>query len=326
LTTKGTITLNPTAAPSADTPEGPAGMGVLEWLNARIYDPSTRSFLSTDPLPPITGASWAANPYHYAANNPLSFTDPTGLRPMTDADLRAYTDRHSQGLVANAWSATTDWISHNWEYIAAGAAIAAGVALMFTGIGGPAGLILIGAASGALISGGVTIATQKATTGTVDWGQVGKATIEGAALGAATGGMILVAGQLVAASRIATLTQQGSITSRTASALMPIEATVSTDTVVLEHYPAYVDLARATGGRTFQVPTKIWDSMSTTEQWAANQRFLDRAISRSSDIRLATPASRAREGSYFERELQYLQSNGYTVAPDGMSLNLPTSP
>jgi hypothetical protein len=144
---------------------------------------------------------------------------------MTDADLRAYNDTHSQGLVASAWSATTDWISHNWEYIAAGAAIAAGVALMFTGIGGPAGLILIGAASGALISGGAAIATQKATTGTIDWGQVGKATIEGAALGAATGGVFLTAGKLLTTSRLTTLTRQAPITEQTTTALTPVQAT-----------------------------------------------------------------------------------------------------
>ncbi len=103
-------------------------------------------------------------------------------------------------------------------------------------------------------------------------------------------------------------------------------AAKSADTVVLGHYPEYVDVAKATGGRTFQVPTKVWDSMSPTEQWAANQKFLDRAIARGSNIQLATPANAAREGSYFERELQYMQSQGYTVSPDGMSLIAPGGP
>ncbi len=103
-------------------------------------------------------------------------------------------------------------------------------------------------------------------------------------------------------------------------------AAKSADTVVLGHYPEYVDLAKATGGRTFQIPTKVWDSMSPTEQWAANQKFLDRAIARGSNIRLATPANAAREGSYFERELQYMQSRGYTVGPNGMSLIAPGGP
>jgi hypothetical protein len=60
--------------------------------------------------------------------------------------------------------------------------------------------------------------------------------------------------------------------------------------------------------------------MSPEEQWAANQKFLDRAIARGSDIQLATPADAAREGSFYERELQYLQSKGYTVGPGGTTM------
>jgi len=66
--------------------------------------------------------------------------------------------------------------------------------------------------------------------------------------------------------------------------------------------------------------------MSPTEQWAANLKFLDRAITRGSNMQLATPANAAREGSFFERELQYMQSKGYTVGPDGMSPIAPGAP
>jgi hypothetical protein len=66
--------------------------------------------------------------------------------------------------------------------------------------------------------------------------------------------------------------------------------------------------------------------MSPTEQWTANQKFLDRAISRGSNIQLATAANAAREGSFFEHELQYMQSRGYTVGSDGMSLIAPGGP
>jgi RHS repeat-associated protein len=103
-------------------------------------------------------------------------------------------------------------------------------------------------------------------------------------------------------------------------------AAKNVDNVVLGHYPEYVDLAKATGGRTFQVPTSVWDKMSPAEQWTANQKFLDRAIAHGSNIQLATPANAAREGSFFERELQYMQSRGYTVGPDGMSLIAPGGP
>jgi RHS repeat-associated protein len=45
------------------------------YYNARYYDPDIGRFFSSDPIP--TG-----NPYSYAVNNPLKFTDPTGMFGM----------------------------------------------------------------------------------------------------------------------------------------------------------------------------------------------------------------------------------------------------
>jgi hypothetical protein len=101
------------------------------------------------------------------------------------------------------------------------------------------------------------------------------------------------------------------------------KATTEVDHVVLGHYPSYVESAARSGGRTFQVPKHIWDAMSPGEQWAANQKFLDRAIARGSEIRLATPANAAREGSYYERELQYLTSKGYQPNASGTRMTPP---
>ncbi|NNC11906.1 type IV secretion protein Rhs [Planctomonas sp. JC2975] len=157
-----------------------AGFAPLEWLGARTYDPATHGFLATDPLPPVPGAGWASNPYSYAGNNPLAFSDPTGLHPLTDDELR----KQTQGWLSKAWDATTHWVGDNWEYLVAGAAIVGGIALMCTGVGGPAGIALM-AASGALIAGGADTAIQKATTGKVDWGQVAVTAVVGAATGGA---------------------------------------------------------------------------------------------------------------------------------------------
>ncbi|QWC84619.1 hypothetical protein KLP28_13745 [Nocardioidaceae bacterium] len=148
---------------------GPEGLGVsatgvlhlagLEWMGARAYDPATRGFLTVDPLDPTPGAPWAGNPYSYAGNDPLHATDPTGLSPLTDADLQSYlADR--QG----AFHAAGEWAKNNWEYVAGGAMVIAGGALMFTGVGGPAGAMLMAAGADTII--------QKATTGDVNWGQV----------------------------------------------------------------------------------------------------------------------------------------------------------
>jgi len=92
---------------------------------------------------------------------------------------------------------------------------------------------------------------------------------------------------------------------------------------VLGHYPAYVEKAAELGARRFNVPTNIWNKMSPAQQWAANQKFLDRMIARGDQVILATPANAARAGSFFARELQYLKSQGYQLADDGLSMFKP---
>lgn len=80
------------------SPTGTVLAAGLELTGARAYDPSVRSFLSPDPLPPVVGAAWAHNPYAFAGNDPVNQTDPTGLRPITDAELAAHGAGH-QGLL-----------------------------------------------------------------------------------------------------------------------------------------------------------------------------------------------------------------------------------
>ena len=160
--------------------------GGLEWMQARVYDGGSRSFLSTDPLAPVTGSAWAGNPYSFAGDDPVNRSDPWGLSPVTEADLQAYRDNNN-GSLHNAASAAKSWVGDNWEYIAGGAMIVAGVALMFTGVGGPAGIALM-AGSGALMSAGASTVIQKHQNGSVDWKQVGVDGAIGAVAGAAGGG------------------------------------------------------------------------------------------------------------------------------------------
>jgi hypothetical protein len=63
--------------------------------------------------------------------------------------------------------------------------------------------------------------------------------------------------------------------------------------------------------------------MSSAARWAANTRFLDRAIAKGDEFLLATRASAARAGSFYAREREYLASRGYRVAEDGLRLMAP---
>jgi len=154
----------------------------LEWLGARAYDPRTKGFLSADPQPAPTGAAWAANPYAYAGNDPVHALDPLGLSPVTDAELAGYAES-LQGPLARAAGAAGHWLQDNWEYVAGGAMVVAGGVLVATGVGGPVGMMLIGAGADTII--------QKATTGEVNWGQVA---VSGA-FGAVGGGVATTIGR-----------------------------------------------------------------------------------------------------------------------------------
>ena len=89
---------------------------------------------------------------------------------------------------------------------------------------------------------------------------------------------------------------------------------------VLGHYPEYSNLADSLGHRRFDIPKQAWDRMTDAERWTANQKFLDRTISRSDGIILSTPLDKVRPGSYFARELEYLFGKGYRPSADGTRL------
>jgi hypothetical protein len=94
--------------------------------------------------------------------------------------------------------------------------------------------------------------------------------------------------------------------------------------VVIGKFPEYVELSDARNARRFEIPLEAWDRMTEAEQWAANQKFLDRAIARGDDIVLATPiTARTPPTGYYAREIDYMLSQGYKVSPDGKRLIKP---
>ena len=58
--------------------------------------------------------------------------------------------------------------------------------------------------------------------------------------------------------------------------------------------------------------------MSDADVWAANQKFLDRAIGRGDVFVLASDS--IRPGSFVEKEIKYLLGKGYVLSPDRIHL------
>jgi hypothetical protein len=73
---------------------------------------------------------------------------------------------------------------------------------------------------------------------------------------------------------------------------------------VLGKYPEYVNLADDLGARRFSVPDEVWNRMSDAERRTANQTFLDRAIARGSEVRLASPPTASNLTGYYAREIR----------------------
>ena len=105
-----------------------------------------------------------------------------------------------------------------------------------------------------------------------------------------------------------------------AEALAPPGASISPIAVV-GHYPEYVKLGEELGAKVFSIPSQIWNKMSAAEQWAANVKFLDRAIGRGDQILLSNPVKNINDVSgTFRKELDYLIKKGYRLSEDGTQM------
>ena len=59
----------------------------LQYLRARYYLPATGRFISKDPFPGLLTQPASLTPYVYALNNPVLFTDPSGLYVESPLDI-----------------------------------------------------------------------------------------------------------------------------------------------------------------------------------------------------------------------------------------------
>ena len=139
-------------ARGATSPPG-LHVGGMTLLGARVYDPRTRQFLSTDPLMTVPGSNGGASAYTYAWQDPVNFVDPTGLRPVSKEEYDAIREREEQGRLGQAWEAIKE---DPWGTIAMVGVVAVGVGLMFV----PGGQVIgAGILIGAAMSAGVGLAT-----------------------------------------------------------------------------------------------------------------------------------------------------------------------
>ncbi len=327
-------------APTPDRPAGGVLVDELWIVGARVLDPVTHQFLSPDPLLAVAGSNGAASAYTYAWHDPVNRVDPSGLRPISIEEFRAIREREEQGRLGQAWEAIKEdpWgtvamvgvvaAGVGLMFVPGGQAIGVGILVgtaMSAGTGfatgnfSPTGVavggafgaipggstlrgaITIGAASGA----GETVVTSALTgQGLPTGGELLFGTVTGSAGGAGSHGLsrLFPPSATPALDHTPSAPQPSGARFVTNSDGVTVDtlANPATNTVSLGHYPAYVEMAQQTGARTFSMSDEAWNAMSPEEQWLRNSRFLDNAISRGDEFRLATAIDDVRPGSYFD--------------------------
>jgi RHS repeat-associated protein len=169
------------------------GMGLIN-LNARMYEPGLGIFLSPDNYTQAPKNSQNFNRYTYCLNNPLKYTDPSGLLFGWD-DLAAAGIGFGLGYLSHGIS-TGNW---GWDAVVSGV-ISAGVSwLTYTTAGAASSwLVKAGVSKGVstVVGNGVgsaigsfvgNVAGQTYFTGSVNINQAGKAALYGFGYGIGSG-------------------------------------------------------------------------------------------------------------------------------------------
>lgn len=165
----------------------------LNALGARYYDADTGRFLSPDPANDLSSAQ-TANAYSYGANNPVTFTDPTGLWSLSGA----------WNAVKNTASSAVNWVDEHKGLITnIAVGIGVGIAVgAFCGATAGVGCVIaagaVAGAAGAAAGYGVDVAEGKQQ---FSWAGLATNVGIGAAFGALGAGV--GAGVGAAASKIA---------------------------------------------------------------------------------------------------------------------------
>ncbi len=296
-----------------------AGFGLIN-MNGRLYDPYLQRFLSPDPYVQEPGNAQNYNRYAYCLNNPLVYTDPDGefiitafligvaVSAIIDYGIQVAMNYSTGERGADAWFNKVDFFDVAVSGAIGGLTAGWGASLKAGHTVSKFGLLMVKNAK--YVKAGEILLTSAVDITGEGWQDV---SFKQFGQRAATG--------------LATMAATDYISSQFKKSVTPsIEQRVdysiekATGTTVLGHYPDYVNLSNELGANRFEIPSEIWNKMTPSEQWTANQRFLDRMVLRGDKVRLATPISKVRPGSFLEKELNYLFSLGYKLSPNGLWL------
>ena len=259
------------------------GIG-LYFYNARYYDSALGRFVSADSIIPNQYDPQSWDRFEYARNNPINYNDPSGH--STEC---AVTDKYCSNGQLDTKQKALDF-ADNEQF----KATHIGYTTYYNGLseGDQETLQEGGWDAGAYndhVSGSeVTPADALHDPATY---------IVASAVG------LGMAGAITLGSAGASSVTSGASTAVTTGGI-----------IVLGRYPNYLQVANDVGGNVFNLDPSIYNAMSPTEQWAANQSFLDEAIAGGDTFYLADPWANAGPGTNYLRELQYLFSKGFTLS------------
>ncbi|MFC4632172.1 RHS repeat-associated core domain-containing protein [Promicromonospora alba] len=166
--------------------------------------------------------------------------------------------------------------------------------------------LLIGCLAGAAIDGGIDYTVQRLSGRKVQWGQVGAAAAQGCALGM----LGPVAGSIMKTGRIGA---DASAAARVADeyTTLPLQNIANGGDTVLGHVP-FIEKAQSRGASYFDIGNQ-WYVIEGRggNPWVLNEAFLRDRVAAGDRILLSVPKGKIREGTYLQKEIEYLLDNGY---------------
>jgi RHS repeat-associated protein len=275
-------------------------------MNGRVFSPGLGRFMSADPFVQNAADSQTLNRYSYVSNNPLTFTDPSGFATVRETCTQLAGNDAMHGPADDMESVTvrstfvpTCTYEFEPDLVSAADMMPPSAFVSVPQFEMPSISL---EQVGSFIDDALFELLVKPVFGWADCGR-GRCTatetvlkLGGAPLNAAGGIVGTGAVKLVGRAVVTRL------------AAREVAAAANSGVTVLGSFPAYVQLGERLGANYFSIPAEKWAQMTAAEQWAANRAFLDAAIARGDRFIFSNDFAPA--GSFFQRELQYLEQQG----------------